>query len=192
MKKKIFIIVGHPSRESLCKAIGEKYSEGALSSERTVRICYLSELNFNPNLENGYKKEQQLEKGLLDFQENILWADHLVWIYPIWWGSFPAKLKGLIDRTILPGFAYKFEKRSILPKRFLKGKSARIITTRGGSRIFYFGSLSFPGMIMRRFILNFTGFFPIRIKNFYSTNKISKERSEKIFRKVFRLGKRGK
>ena len=190
MKKRIFVIVGHPSKESFSNLIGEEYLRGAKKSGAETRVVHLSDMKFNPSLDNGYKKKQKLEKDLVDFQNNILWADHLVFIYPIWWGGEPAKLKGLIERTFLPGFAFKFEKKSILPKQFLKGRSARVFLIKGGSRLFYFGSLAYPGMIMRRFVLNFTGIFPVRIKSFYNMNSVSEEKKSRIMSKVFNLGKR--
>jgi putative NADPH-quinone reductase len=32
-------------------------------------------------------------------RELILWAEHLVFVYPTWWGTMPALLKGFLDRT---------------------------------------------------------------------------------------------
>lgn len=188
--KKILVFEGNPKEKSLCKLISETYVRGAKDSGHEVKIFHISDMKFDPNLKEGYNKNQKLEKDLVEVQKKILWANHLVFVYPIWWGSLPAKFKGLVDRVFLPGFAFKFEKRTILPKQFLKGKSARMITTRGGSRIFYFGSLSFPGMIMRRFLLNFCGVFPVRSKSFYSVNHISEKRAKKIFDNIYRIGKR--
>jgi putative NADPH-quinone reductase len=70
-----------------------------------------------------------LEPDLLAAWEKILWAEHLVWIYPIWWGSMPAILKGFIDRLFLLGFAFKKKENSVWWDKLLTGKSARIITT---------------------------------------------------------------
>jgi NAD(P)H dehydrogenase (quinone) len=149
-------------------------------------------MKFHPSLENGYRKPQKMEKDVLDVQKKIKWADHIVFVYPIWWGGAPAKFKGFIERVFLPGFAFKFERKSILPKRLLKGKSGRIFLVKGGTWLFYFGALASPGMIMRRFLFNFTGISPVRVKSFYSANRVDRERSDKIFNKVFKLGKRGK
>lgn len=64
-------------------------------------------MDFNPNLEFGYRKKSELEPDLLDAQAKLKWADHVVWIYPVWWSSVPAIMKGFIDRILLPGFAFK-------------------------------------------------------------------------------------
>jgi len=71
------------------------------------KILIINELDFNPNLQFGYRKRTELEPDLLKAQELIKWADHLVWIYPVWWGSIPAIMKGFIDRVFLPGFAFQ-------------------------------------------------------------------------------------
>jgi NAD(P)H dehydrogenase (quinone) len=189
--KNILIIVGHPSKESFSKSIGESYSRGAKSSGHSTKIIYLSELNFDPDLKDGYKKIIPLEKDLVGVQKSILWANHIVLISPVWWGSVPAKFKGLIDRIILPGFAFKYERKSLLPKQLLRGKSGRIFLTKGGSRLFYFGAFVSPGMILRRFVFNFTGIFPVRVKSFYSMNSLNEERAKKILKNVFKIGKRG-
>lgn len=64
-------------------------------------------MNFNPNLEFGYRKRMELEPDLIDSQERIIWSEHIVIVYPVWWGSFPAIMKGFFDRTLLAPFSYK-------------------------------------------------------------------------------------
>ena len=190
--KKVFVFVGHPSKSSLCKSIGEAYLRGAKNSGYKTKIMYLSEMEFDSNLKEGYKLEQVLEEDLVLFQKNLLWADHIVFVTPIWWGSIPAKFKGAIDRAILPGFAFKYEKKSLLPKQFFRGKSGTIIFTKGGPWLFYFGALVSSSMVLRRFVLNFIGVSPVRVKSFYSVRKLSPERAKRILDKVFRIGKKGR
>lgn len=186
--RNILIVIGHPAKESLSKSVAEKYAEGARKAGNNVKIIDLHKSKFNINLEEGYKKRQKLEKDLRDAQKNIMWANRLVFVYPIWWGTMPAKLKGFLDRVFLPGFAFKFEKKSILPKQLLKGKSARMILLKGGSRIFYFGSRVSPSRTMKRFVFHFSGVRPVRIHSFYSASIVKKERAEKILKKAFRIG----
>ena len=57
-------------------------------------------------------------------QQDILWADHLVFVYPNWWSTVPALLKGLIDRMFVPGFAFKYRENSPFWDKLLKGKTA--------------------------------------------------------------------
>jgi putative NADPH-quinone reductase len=127
--KKVLIIQGHPDRESYCRALSMAYKVGALNAGSEVQEIIVSDLKFNPNLEFGYRKRTELEPDLLEAQEKIKWAEHLVIIYPLCWGGMPALLKGFFDRTFLPGFAFQKRENSVWWDKYLIGKSARIITT---------------------------------------------------------------
>lgn len=129
MPKKILIINGHPNKESLNFGLAEAYKKGALESNAEVKTIIISNLKFNPNLEFGYQKRTELEPDLLDSWDKIKWADHLVWVHPVWWGGLPAIMKGFIDRLFLPGFAFQYRENSLFWDKLLKGKTARIITT---------------------------------------------------------------
>lgn len=127
--KKIVIINGHPDKESFCHALHQSYRKGALAKGHEIKEIILSDMIFNPNLACGYRKRTDLEPDLLDAWEHIKWADHIVWIYPNWWGTFPAILKGFIDRLLLPNMAYEYQEKSAFPKPLLKGKTSEIIST---------------------------------------------------------------
>ena len=101
---KILLINGHPDKESFNWALASAYKKGALKSGAEIKEIRISELSFNVNLQFGYRKRTELEPDLLAAWEDIQWADHLVWVYPVWWGSVPAIMKGFIDRLFLPGF----------------------------------------------------------------------------------------
>ena len=101
----ILVIDGHPDPESYCAALSSAYLEGA--KERKIDILRIRDLKFDPNLQFGYRKRTELEPDLIMCQELIRNASHLVWVYPVWWGSVPAILKGFLDRVLVPGFAFK-------------------------------------------------------------------------------------
>ena len=127
--KNILIINGHPDTESFNFALSKAYKKGALESGAKVKEIIIRDIEFNSNLEFGYRKRIELEPDLVHSQEKIKWADHIVWIYPVWWGSYPAIMKGFIDRTFLPGFAFEYRSNSVWWDKKLKRKSARIIST---------------------------------------------------------------
>ena len=127
--KKTVIINGHPNKDSFNFGIAEAYRSGAMEAGAEVKEIVITDLNFNPNLQFGYQKRMELEPDLLKAWEIIQWADHLVWIHPVWWGGFPALMKGFIDRLFLPGMAYKYRENSVWWDKLLKGKTAHIITT---------------------------------------------------------------
>ncbi len=129
MSRKIFVLVGHPDTESMCREFGMAYADGARGGGNEVRFTNLGDMKFDPILHHGYKVIQELEPDLKKFQEDVRWCDHFVIIYPSWWSTMPALLKGLFDRSWLPAFAYKFLPSGFGWKRLLKGRTARVFVT---------------------------------------------------------------
>ncbi|MEH6305479.1 NAD(P)H-dependent oxidoreductase [Olivibacter sp. CPCC 100613] len=127
-KKNILLINGHPDKESFNQLITERYIETATSFDVNVRSLMLRELDFDPNLKYGYRKRMELEPDLLKALDHILWSDHLVWVHPLWWWSYPALMKGFIDRLFLPGIGFASVGDGSYKKLF-SGKTARIIST---------------------------------------------------------------
>lgn len=129
--KKVLIINGHPNKESYCSALIKAYSNGSATAGNEVVLLNLYDLKFNINFEGTYNKEtnDNLESDLIFAQEKIKWAQHIVILHPVWWGSVPALLKGFFDRTLLPGFAFKYKKDSAFWDKLLSGKTASIIYT---------------------------------------------------------------
>lgn len=126
---KVLLINGHPDRESFNYGIMEAYQRGVTRPGNEVKTIFIGDLNFNPNLQFGYRKRTELEPDLIDAQEKIKWADYLVWIYPLWWGMMPTVLKGFIDRAFLPRFAFEYKEDSVRLNKLLTSKSAHIINT---------------------------------------------------------------
>jgi NAD(P)H dehydrogenase (quinone) len=127
--KKILIINGHPNPESFNFGLAASYKKGAIKRNAEIQEIVITNLQFNPNLKYGYQKRTEQEPDLVAAWDKILWADHLVWIHPVWWGGLPAITKGFIDRVFLPGFAFQYREKSIFWDKLLKGKTAHIITT---------------------------------------------------------------
>lgn len=129
--KKVLVINGHPNQESYCNALVKAYTNSSAEVGNEVIVLNLFDLNFNLNFEGTYNKEQNdnLEPDLIFAQEKIKWAQHIVIIHPVWWGSVPALLKGFFDKILLPGFAFKYKKDSVFWDKLLSGKTASIIYT---------------------------------------------------------------
>ncbi|GGF35850.1 NAD(P)H-dependent oxidoreductase [Echinicola rosea] len=189
--KKILIINGHPDRESYSFGLSSAYKIGAEKSGADIKEIHIRDLDFNPNLEFGYRKRTELEPDLLDAQEKLKWAEHLVWVYPVWWGSVPAIMKGFLDRVLLPGFAYNKRKDSLWWDKKLTGKTARIICTLDQPSWYYRlvnGSPSHHAM--KRGTLNFIGVKKVKITTI-GPIRLSKETfREKWLGKVEKLGQK--
>jgi NAD(P)H dehydrogenase (quinone) len=167
MGKRILLILGHPSGTSFCAALAERYVQSAIDAGHEVRQLRLGELDFDPVLREGYRQIQALEEALSVAQSDILWAEHLTLVYPIWWGGIPALLKGFFDRVFLPGFAFKYRKGKAFPDKLLKGRTAHLLVTMDTPPWYYRWFYRMPGLHqVRKTTLEFCGIKPLRTLTF--------------------------
>ncbi len=148
----------------------------------------LEEMSFDVVLRHGYRSIQELEPDLKMFQENMRWSDHFVVFYPTWWSAMPAKLKGVFDRTWIPGFAFHMHKNGLGWDGLLKGKSASMIITMDSNaflqRILFGDSTN----ELKRGMLGFAGFSPVRVHKFGNIKNADTNKRFKIREKVYKLG----
>ena len=187
--KKILIINGHPDKESFCFALAERYKSGAEKSGTICKVINLIDLKFNPILTHGYRKITVLEPDLVQAQKDISEADHLVFVYPNWWSTYPALLKGFIDRIFLPNFAFKYHKTGPFWDKLLKGKTARLIVTMDTPKWYYWLMNRRPGHnSMKIGILEFSGIQPVKIKSFGPIKSSDENKRKKWLEEVELLG----
>ncbi|MCW8276479.1 NAD(P)H-dependent oxidoreductase [Pseudomonas sp. PCH199] len=167
MGKRILVILGHPSSHSFCGALAERYAQSALRAGHEVRQLFLGNMIFDPVLREGYQQVQPLEGDLLQAQADILWAEHLTLVYPIWWGGIPALLKGFFDRVFLPGFAFKYRQGKAFPDKLLLGRTAHLLVTMDTPPWYYRWFYRMPGLHqVRKTTLEFCGIKPTRTLTF--------------------------
>ncbi len=187
----VLVILGHPQRSSFCAALAEAYAEGARDAGCDVRVVALGDLDFDPIRREGYGEAPPLEPDLQRVQDDIAWADHLVFAYPNWWGTMPALMKGFIDRVILPGFAFRYRSDSRWWDRLLRGKSAQLIVTMDTPPLWYRWVIGRPGHNqMRRSVLGFCGVKPVTVSQFGPVKHSAPARREKWVRKARAMGRR--
>lgn len=187
MSQKVLVLLGHPDTDSMCCQFANSYADGAREKGNEVRRVNIGDMQFDPILHKGYKVIQDLEPDLKKLQEDIRWCEHFVIIYPSWWSTMPALLKGLFDRMWLPGFAYKFMPNGLGWHRLLKGRSASVFITSDSAPLlarFLFGDNVNE---IRDGILWFAGFSP-KIKKCGPMKKISPENKAKWIVKFKHFG----
>lgn len=188
--KRILLILGHPDSGSFCGSLSESYGKGAERAGHEVRSLFLGDMEFDPVLHFGYKKIQKLEPDLKKAQSIIKWADHIVFVYPVWWYASPSLLKGFIDRSFLPGFAFNFKKGSFKWDKHLKGKTAEFLITLGSFPIFYKLFLKSPDQQSLKNVLRFCGFKVKKVSYFGPMMFSTLEKRKKWIKKARQAGEK--
>jgi NAD(P)H dehydrogenase (quinone) len=194
--KKITILLGHPDKDTLSGEIASMYEAAAKLAGHEVRRTNLGDMHFDPILHLGYKKVQELEPDLKKLQEDITWCDHFVVIYPNWWCTMPALLKGLFDRMWLPGFCFGFHKTGTLGhfrvwRRLMKGKTARVFVLSGTHPAFLWLLFGDYTNEIKMGVLWFAG-FKVKLTRMGPTNpSVPQWKANHWLRKASRLGRLG-
>ncbi len=187
---RIAIIVGHARTNTFCEALGESYLRGAEAAGLQVQLFVTSKLKFDPILHEGFERVQPLEPDLQTAHDAMFQADHLVLIFPLWFGALPAILKGFLERVLQPDWIA--QSKDGKHPRLLKGKSARIILTMGMPAFVYrwfFGAHALK--MLKRNMLRFSGVHPVRSVLYGNVEGVGPERRHKWLKAVEALARRG-
>jgi NAD(P)H dehydrogenase (quinone) len=158
---RIVIIVGHSRPGTFCEALGRAYQEGAAAAGHDAKLLVTANLTFDPILREGYLRVQRREPDLQQAYDDLVAADHLVFVFPLWLGDMPAILKGFLERILQPELIEPAKTGRFV--QVLKGKSARVIVTMGMPGLVYrwwYGAHAVK--LLKRNILRFMGVSPIR------------------------------
>ena len=130
---KHLIVYAHPHESSFCHAILEIAVKTLQDKGDSVVVRDLYKLGFNPVLsakDFADLRGGEIPSDIAKEQEYIKEADCMTFIYPLWWTSMPAILKGYIDRIFAYGFAYQFAENGDI-EGLLGDKKVFIISTQG-------------------------------------------------------------
>lgn len=109
----VTIVFTHPWHGSFNKAILDTITDKYTKENKAYQIIDLPKDNFNPVLTEAemavYNKGQALDPLVIKYQEKLKGSDEVVFIFPIWWGTMPAILKGFFDKVLLVNFSHSYE-----------------------------------------------------------------------------------
>jgi NAD(P)H dehydrogenase (quinone) len=130
---KHLVVVAHPAPESFTMKLTRAYAAELDSLGHDAQVRDLYRMGFNPILAAPElapaDPQHPASADVAAAQDEIRAADVLTVIYPIWWMSMPAMMKGYIDRVFARGFAY--ESRAGIVHGLLGGKKAVLVTVSG-------------------------------------------------------------
>ncbi|SIS86293.1 NAD(P)H dehydrogenase (quinone) [Zobellia uliginosa] len=137
---KHLIIYAHPNSGSLNHHFKQTLANTLSRQNHDLIIRDLYDLGFNPVLslaDMSGQRKGEVSEDVQKEQEYITWAEHITFVYPIWWTGMPAIMKGYIDRVFSYGFAYRYD--GGVQKGLLKGRRATLVNTHGKSQAEYKG-----------------------------------------------------
>ena len=189
--RRILIIEGHPdpSPQRLCRALAEAYREGAREAGHTLRTLILGDLDI-PLLASRSDWESPAPEIVETCQQDLLWAEHVVVIYPLWLGDVPAVLKAFLEQVLRPDFA--FDPTRTARGGLLKGRSARLVVTMGMPGWVYFSWFGAHSLrSLSRNVFQFVGFRPVRTTVFGMVEGASPGRRRAWLDEMTHLGRLG-
>jgi putative NADPH-quinone reductase len=192
VSRHIVIIQGHPdpAGRHLLHAMADAYAEGASTSGHAVRRIDVARLEFPLLRTQAEFESDALPPALVQPREDMRWAEHWVFLFPLWHGTMPALVKGFLEHIFRPGFALEYKKEGF-PKRLLAGRSARLVVTMGMPVLFYrwyFGAFGLRAF--ERSILRFAGIKPVR-ESFYGLAFADDGKRARWLEDMRRHGRRG-
>ena len=194
MSKRILLIQGHPdaSQRHLGHALAESYALGAENAGHMVRRITLAVLDIPPLRSQHDWEKGELPASLKPAQDDIGWAEHIVFFFPLWLGDMPALVKGFLEQVARPGFAIlREEGGKPWGKKGLTGRSARVVVTMGMPALiyrWYFRAHSVRSL--ERNILGFVGIAPVNETLVGLTGDMKPADAAKWLVKLKRLGER--
>ena len=160
----ILIVTAHPSSKSVTNSVASTYAEAKRSKGHTVEMVDLYSKEYKIEVltfENI--RECALSQVQKKFHVQLLWANEIVVVHPIWWGMAPSIMKSWTELAFWPGIAYKYTPEGKVHK-LLTGKTAKIFATSGGPSWWFY----LPILPLRPFwstcVFGFSGIDVVDIK----------------------------
>ncbi|MDF0732102.1 NAD(P)H-dependent oxidoreductase [Pseudomonas entomophila] len=128
------IVVGHHDSTSLTHALAHQVASGLASAGHTSEIADLAAEGFDPRFSLAdhavHRRLAAPPADVLAEQARLQRADAVVLVYPIYWWSLPALLKGWVERVFSNGWAFDYYDDGRLIKK-LQGMRVQLVGVAG-------------------------------------------------------------
>ena len=190
---RILLIQGHPDASSphLCHALADAYAEGARAGGFELRFIDVARLDFDILRSPHEWEHGSLPTALKTVQDDLMWAEHIVFFFPLWLGDMPALLKAFLEQVARPGFAFTAQDGNPFVLKALSGRSARVVVTMGMPALiyrYYFRAHSVKSL--ERNILGFLGIKPVNETLIGSVDDLDEADIKSWLTKLHDLGRR--
>lgn len=190
--KRILVINGHPdpAKEHLCAALADAYARGAAAAGFEVSRLDVGALEFPLIRSLEDYQSSEVPADIARAQDAVKHAQHLVFVFPIWFGAPPALLKGFFEQLLRRGASWSAPEAAMTS--LLTGKSARLIVTMGMPTSIFRFVLGGHGLAsLEKGLFLVTGVGPVRRTLLGGAHGPAPERNAKWLARAEALGRRG-
>ncbi len=175
-----------PHNRSFSAALCKQVRESETKNGNVVDLIDLAKDGFNPVMSKedlaNWRKGSSANEQVADYQQRMLEADRIVFIFPIWWELMPAATKGFIDKVYAKNILYTQSKDGVSMNTLLKPNVEVVaITTMGTPNLLY--RLVFKKPVVKALGLGMcrkTGIKKFRWIPFSGVDKLSLEQRQKL------------
>ncbi|MEZ4224714.1 MAG: NAD(P)H-dependent oxidoreductase [Polyangiaceae bacterium] len=187
----VAIVFNHPYEGSYCNAMLQAATRGLLRAGHQVDLIHLDQDGFNPVMTaadlRAFRAKEPVDPQVIAYRDRLSRADHLVFIFPIWWELMPALTKGFIDKVVFPGVAYDYTNPQNTRMRPLwsRLKGVTVMTTMNTPGWLY--SLLFGNAIKKALLLGTfwkTGYRNLKWLSFNRVKEVPKMKREQWLQQI--------
>ncbi|MFZ4450489.1 NAD(P)H-dependent oxidoreductase [Salibacterium aidingense] len=149
----------HPEKNSFNGAVQDVFQKELQKLGKETEARFISELDMSLTLTRGEYTDSLHGEYPAEIEREhryIEWADGIILMFPLWWGSFPAVGKGFLDRVLSYGFAYELEGETPVPR--MSGKKVGAVYTTGTPDEVFAGTRTVLEQLWEEQIFSFCGF----------------------------------
>jgi putative NADPH-quinone reductase len=156
----VVVVVAHPDTSSFNHAIASTAARSLTRAGHEVTVLDLYAEGFRTAMSRDERSAYHSDRPLLDpmaerHADIVKAAEALVFVYPTWWSTMPAILKGWLERVMVPGVGFVFDDHHHVRRGLTKVRCIVGISTYGAKR-YYVRALHDNGrrMLLRALRLN--------------------------------------
>ncbi len=169
----VLVVFAHPRRQSFTGAVLDRFVAGLEAAGHQARVADLYGEGFDGHLrpeDFAQFEGRPMPERVRREQARVEAADGLAFVFPVYWWSFPAILKGWVDRVFAQGWAYDFTpERSV---GLLKDRPTLVLATAGSTAATY-RKYGYHGAMQRQIdvgIFGYCGIADVRMEFLYDVN----------------------
>lgn len=122
----VLVVHAHPEPQSFNHALAHAAVSALRDAGHDVDVIDLYGSGYQPAMSEAERRSYESDQPVIDpvvaeHARLVRRAETLVFVYPTWWSSLPAMLKGWMERTLVMGVAFELDERTQRVKPLLTG-----------------------------------------------------------------------